>query len=239
MTSDEIAKILPPISLSLGGVLPLLIGNPPFAVPDNCKALFASILVLVVWLGYWVAYMFGEWPFLTNAPIVVLIACSTLLMLVVLWAGQKPPVSRPLPDETVVQDKEIEKRGYFWIYVLALLLVSVASALYAAPDGRVVLELDFPNGKDGPASNWTIAALVRNENDTLISLNHRDNKYGTKCLLTTEEYGKTSEFQVVVNEPGRTTLKNWRGKREWSYSVLRAGKGQHCKVNLERKKGVE
>jgi hypothetical protein len=254
MSTEEIKNLLPPITLSLGGVLPLLIGSSPFSVPENCRALFSSILVLVVWLGYWMAYMFGEWPFLTNWPIVGLICVGAALMLAVLEAGQRTVSTKPDETGKNVPRLAIENRKYFWVYVLALLSISVAAALYAAPEGRVLMELNFPNDENAPKPNWKVAGVTRIEkaateggSEPWIALHHEETKEGTKCLLTAEEFAKTKEFRVWTIETkeaksGQAAKKDneipmpWRGTKETSYALLAPGKGQHSRIVLERVK---
>src|SRR3954453_12743758 len=62
MDLTELTKLLPPILLGFGGVIPLLIAKPPFSVREGLRPLMAVVFVLVVWATYLGSYMlFTNW----------------------------------------------------------------------------------------------------------------------------------------------------------------------------------
>ena len=83
MTADQVTALLPPIVLSLGAMLPFLIASPPFAVAPNARVFLICIMTLVIWMGYWLAYLLGEWAFYSLILTVCLIAASFVVFIMI------------------------------------------------------------------------------------------------------------------------------------------------------------
>ena len=85
MDSSELEKLLPPILLGFGGVIPLLIAKPPFSVRDGLKPLMAVIFVLVVWATYLASYMlFTRWFYYYGITLWLLLAAVVMFFVICL-----------------------------------------------------------------------------------------------------------------------------------------------------------
>jgi hypothetical protein len=134
----DFEKLLPPILLGFGGVIPLLIAKPPFSVRDGLKPLMAVIFVLVVWASYLASYMLFARRFYDYR-----ITLWSLFFAVGMFFGIYFLV-RPDSDEA-------KKPGawMFLIYSAAICILAASAANYIGPKDYVVLDLSVtdPNEK--------------------------------------------------------------------------------------------
>jgi len=134
----DLEKLLPPILLGFGGVIPLLIAKPPFSVRDGLKPLMAVIFVLVVWASYLASYMlFAHWFY--NYGITLWSLSVAVVMFFAIYF-----LVHPDSDET-------KKPGawMFLLYSAAICILAGSAANYVGPKDYVVVDLSVtdPDGK--------------------------------------------------------------------------------------------
>lgn len=134
MELPDLVKLMPPILLGFGGVLPLLIATNPFPIPPTLKPLLAVIFVLVIWATFLAAYMLCTLVFYHYSVTIAALAVSVCLLGAVYFVLQ--PAARSdcgLPPPP--------PRWAFPLYVIAVGLLSIGAANYVGPTGYVVVEL--------------------------------------------------------------------------------------------------
>jgi hypothetical protein len=128
--SPAVEKLLPAILLGFGGVIPLLIAKPPFAVRESLRPLMAVVFILVVWATYLASYMlFTKWFY--SYKITLWLLLGAVIMFFVIYF-----LLRPAADET-------NKPGpwMFLLYCAAISVLAAAAANYVGPKDCVVIDL--------------------------------------------------------------------------------------------------
>ena len=138
MDLADLEKLLPPILLGFGGVIPLLIAKPPFSVRDGLRPLMAVIFVLVVWASYLASYMlFAHWFY--NYRITLWSLFVAVVMFFAIYF-----LVHPDSDET-------KKPGawMFLLYSAAICILAGSAANYVGPKDYIVVDLlvTDPEGK--------------------------------------------------------------------------------------------
>lgn len=178
MTQAQVVKLLPPVLLGFGALIPVLVTAVPVAGRAGTKALLSVILVIVIWVGYWVASFFSDFWSYSNAVTLVALTGAAVLLLVVFIRLQSVPPSSP---------------NLLYGYLAGLLLVSIAAANYVGAAGRDVVEF---------TCNETIAEVRRiggGEHDTY-DLSLRTNGKIARASLTQEEFELTERFELVTTK---------------------------------------
>jgi hypothetical protein len=228
MDTDQIIKMLPPIVLGIGGILPMIIVSSPSVFVEAPKALLCTVMILVVWTGYlgsfmcWQRLLFDDR--ITLAFLVVGLVC---LMWVVLGSFRSKDVSnssdhaaasriqrlwkwllrmaRPTPDRSPT--------AYFAAYFMALLAVSIAAALYVAPQNQVVVKIDIPLAVD--------AVEVIRDNADPLRIWHKQGPDGIKIVLSRDEFASSKTF--VIHTDARTI---WTAERSAARPTINPALGE-------------
>jgi hypothetical protein len=211
---EEIQSLLPPIILSVGAILPFLIASPPFSVQERARILLVCLMTLVIWLGYWMAYAFGQRPFISLYITGILVLIALALLLTVFHVAQIPAKQviddkgNKVSDENKdpVQKAPIDQPFWLWAYLIALLILSVAAAFYVGPKDRVIVEIQYkPFGSE---HGGTIEE-VDEDTGAGSPLPLDIIKHGSKAeiILTKEEFAAVKMFRVkVAPGPGKEDL---------------------------------
>jgi hypothetical protein len=206
MTNDQVAAILPPIALSLGAILPFLIASPPFAVASNARVLLVCIMTVVIWMGYWMAYLLGEWAFYSLFLTVGLITAAFVLFICIFRAAQLAPIPKISSNGTFIKDAAgqpiteaaIDRPAYLWLYLAGLILVSVAAALYVGPQGRVIVEFEIAGVLNQPTP--VVQSVSRDIGSTsYVTVDHHIRSGKALCMMTKAEYERVSQFVLEVD----------------------------------------
>jgi hypothetical protein len=258
MTAAEITSLLPPIAVSLGAILPFLVASPPFAVAENAKVLLACLMTLVIWMGYWIAYIcgdiFGDWIFFEGQVPLWIIVISAIQFAVVFRAAQRPPEPEMHWEKKDVGDKQIDAQvptldkdgkpvvkaainspGYLWLYLSALVCVAIAAALYVGTKDHVVVEL-YPPGDDAsnlqkelPVIKREIVSSGSALNAPPVPLRVRQTGSSYTVMLTLAEYNTVEKFHVeTVDKLGNNV--EYVADRAGAVEELKAGMGKYYRV---------
>jgi hypothetical protein len=126
----DISKLLPPILLGFGGVMPLLISKTPFVVRESLKMLMAVIFVLIVWASYLTAYIgFSRWTYHYGITLTLLIV-SVILFIIIYFILR--------PNE---QSDSSPRVWTFLMYAAAISILAAGAANYVGPKDFVVVDL--------------------------------------------------------------------------------------------------
>jgi hypothetical protein len=101
-------------------------------------------MTLVIWLGYWMAYAFGDRPFFSLELTGWLVLVALIMLLIIFFVAQRPAQvafddkGNPKIDENgkPLRIASIDRPSWMWIYLAALFLLSVAAAFYVGPKDR-------------------------------------------------------------------------------------------------------
>jgi hypothetical protein len=203
MELNQIIKILPPIVLGIGGILPVIIVSSQSVFAEAPKTLLCIIMILVVWIGYlgalmsWQRLLFDDR--ITLAFLVVALVCLIWVLL-----GSFP--SKDISDASGQERRSRMRRAwkslvkmarpapnraattYFAAYSIALLAVSVAAALYVAPKDRVVIRIELP-------VKVRVVEVIRQNADPL-RVWHKRERGGVKIVLSHDEFGAAKSFII-------------------------------------------
>jgi hypothetical protein len=202
MELNQIIKILPPIVLGIGGILPVIIVSSQSVFAEAPKTLLCIIMILVVWIGYlgalmsWQRLLFDDR--ITLAFLVVALVCLIWVLL-----GSFP--SKDIPDASGQERSRMRRAWkslvkmaiptpnrapttYFAAYSIALLAVSVTAALYVAPKDRVVIRIELP-------VKVSVVELIRQNADPL-RVWHKRERGGVKIVLSHDEFGAAKSFII-------------------------------------------
>jgi hypothetical protein len=143
------------------------------------QTLLSVILVLVVWVGYWIAIFVSDaWSYSNVITLINLIAgvVSLIYVFIRVQSQTASPSSLTL-----------------YIYLVGLLLISVAAANYVGASGRVIV--DF-------VADRPINQVQRIGTAALDAYQLRIRPAGklVHASLTAEEFNTTERFEVMVGE---------------------------------------
>ncbi len=142
MELSDLATLLPPGLLGLGGIIPIVIGNNPFSDDAKAKPLLATVAVLMVWL-VWICclmlfriFLFSQyWAMLW---ILTAIVCFGLLVRDIL-------IPKKVPEPVTVEESEAmavkAKKRVALFYSGGLLSTAVAASILVAMKGWVVIDV--------------------------------------------------------------------------------------------------
>ncbi len=242
MTADQIQSLLPPIVLSLGAILPFLVASPPFAVAANARVLLICVMTLVIWLGYWTAYAFGSWAFASLTLTVVLIIVALLLFIVIFSVAQRAPTPKKNADGTQIMNSEgkpvmnaaIDQPGWLWVYLMGLLAVSVAAALYVGPKDWVMVEFELPKDSSKSAREIKNISKVIGAGSPSVTLELIGHGEDITIMLPKTEFDAVERFLVRVDttpptggSPTSSQLDAFPGNKG---ELLRPGLGKHYRI---------
>ena len=237
MTADQIQALLPPIVLSLGAILPFLVASPPFAVADNARTLLMCIMTLFIWLGYWVAYSFGAWAFASLQLTAVLIVAALIAFIAIFFVAQRPSPKKPESKAVNVNSGEtrasIDNPVWLWIYLLGLLTVGVAAALYVGPKDWVIVEFQLPDDQ-GVGKVTRISKVVSGPS---VNLDPIESKGITSVMLPKAEFDAVKKFIVTIRSGAapvnQSPVREYDAFPENKGELLRPGLGKYYRIPLK------
>jgi hypothetical protein len=234
VTAEQIQSLLPPIVLSLGAILPFLIASPPFAVQEKARVLLICLMTLVIWLGYWMAYAFGDRPFYSLELTGILVGFALVLLLLLFYAAQRP--ERQVVDQSgkakvdesgsPIKQALIDRPIWLWVYLAALFTLSIAAAFYVCPKDRVIVEVELDPGIG------TGAQVVRLAEDTgfdPVGLTFQKREMGAEFMLTKAEFEAVKKFLVDARLSDGSN-KHLIADPKFKTELLKPGFGQHFRV---------
>lgn len=232
MTAEQIQSLLPPIILSIGAILPFLVASPPFSVQERARILLVCLMTLVIWLGYWMAYAFGDRPFVSLGTTGILVALALVVLLVIFFVAQRP--EKPGVNGRPARRAPIDNPFWMWAYLLALLILSIAAAFYVGPRDRVIVEIEYL-----PLDDASPGEIENIEEDTgkgtpvtLDIIEHGRIKHGSKAeiMLTKGEFAAVDNFRVKVNQKSDGKDLNLFAYPARKTELLTPGFGQHYRM---------
>jgi hypothetical protein len=241
MELNEIIKAMPPIILGFGGIVPALIVSSRSIFADAPKALLCTIMVLIVWIGYWAALMCWQ-VLLFNDWITLSFLIFTLLLLFWVFLGALPRGWTGASDGSATQEQvrntsnwrrflrrlvipvETPKTVYLVAYILALTSVSIAAALYVGPKGRVIVKLDGP-------SHVKSVEVIWHKKPNPQPISHKRDRKGAKVVLTEEEFADANTFVIHTSADAL-----WIADRSAARAVVNPGLGQRYVITAEQAK---
>jgi hypothetical protein len=185
MNEVDVIKLLPPVLLGFGAVLPILITKIPFPILDGTRTLLATIMVLLVWAGYWISLLTSNRFFYSNLLTFFLLVAAIIALIVVFLQLQKRTAS------------SLSSSLIMYVYLVALLLVSVAAANYVAAKNRVVVNFIAPEHISQVRS---IGGGVNAHRLDLGSTGH-----GARALMESKDFDQTEQFELTY---GANTIRN-------------------------------
>lgn len=207
MELDQIIRAMPPIILGFGGIVPAVIVSSQSIFADAPKALLCTIMILVVWIGYWAALMY--WQILLFNDWITL-GCLILSVALLFWvflgalprgpssaSGQPGRQEQPLRNvkswqrflRKLVIPAETPKTVFLLAYMGALTSVSIAAALYVGPKGRVIVTLE------GPVDVVAVEVIWRKRPNPL-PISHKRERHGAKVVLAEDEFVDARGFVI-------------------------------------------
>jgi hypothetical protein len=196
MDVSEIVPYLPPIAVSMGALLPVLISKPPFSVAENARVLVSCIMVLIVWLGYWAVYLPASRSFVLwwLGPLGLLASLGVLG--VVSYAANRP--SPPNAAGQTEPAREIDRPRYLYWYGIGLFLLAATAAIYTGPRGQVRVELDLTlSPEDSLIEVYSVKRVRKAGNPVPVDSPSTHGKR-IQFLMDAEEFSGADEFQVDI-----------------------------------------
>jgi hypothetical protein len=266
LNASELKDVLPPIVLSLGAILPFLIASPPFAVANNARVLLISIMTLTIWIGYWTAFALGEPAFSTIWIPGVLVAATLAIFSVLFHVAQRPATPKtttvfqtdehgqsscktvPAKDANgqPILEAKIDEPIYLWIYLIGMVLLSVAAALYVGSREEVIVELalDTETNSFNPKITEVLEEVPKMPS---LSLNIYRLAGVTVVILPKAEYGAFTMLHLNVemkanvdnNHLSPTDKPNqipYFAEREIAQRLLNPGLGERVRITAHRQR---
>lgn len=128
---NDLIKLLPPVVLGFGGLIPLVILLAQSSAAKGKKTLYSTIFILLTWIFYWVTGV--AWGISSWDPWIILV----LLVFVVIGLALAVIVQKPKRAEGKLHKLELPT-----IFAIAVALLSIASAIYVTPSGHDILHFD-------------------------------------------------------------------------------------------------
>jgi hypothetical protein len=212
LTTDQIQSLLPPIVLSVGAILPFLVSSPPFSVQERARVLLLCLMTLVIWLGYWLAYAFGDRPFFSLELTGGLVLLALIMLLIIFFIAQQPAkVAVDDKGNQKVDDNgkplriaSIDRPIWLWIYLGALFLLSVAAAFYIGPKDRIIVQIELdPNLV---LSHSQVSKVEEDAGLAPITVHFSKMQEGAELLLTQGEFKAVKQFLVEVTKPDKSRI---------------------------------
>lgn len=238
MEFDDIIKLLPPIVLGFGGILPALIVSSRSIFADAPKTLLCAIMALVAWTGYWAAFMYWQLLLFNDGLILgFLIFSAALLFWVFLGllptdilldaSGRQQP---PFPEVStwgkhfrkILILRELPKAFSLIIYMVALIVLSVAAALYVGPKGRVIVSLEGP-------SKVTAVEIVWQKRPNPLPISHKRERHGATIVLTADEFADSRRFVMRTDSDAL-----WIAERSAARAVVTPGLAERYAISAEQ-----
>jgi len=143
MTNAEVTKALPPILLAFGGLIPILIlsGQETFSKED--RALGGTVFVLLTWIAYLLAGILWGVSYYDLFLVLALLTIATFLLIALLVMRRlpaSPPTSAKKFFHRLVNGLR-SKLGTPLVYLVAVSILALASAVYVNPTGHDILHL--------------------------------------------------------------------------------------------------
>jgi hypothetical protein len=169
MNSIEWTTILPAGLLGLGGLLPILIGQSPFAIDQRFKPLLCTLFVLLVWTAYLSTYVLYQWLFFSDGlafvGLLVAIGCFGWLVYKpliapapLIQAADEAKPEAPLEAVDAAKAAELAKaaaltRRMFTAYCSGIMAVTVAASVLSAGEGWAVIDVHIAASTPDAAKN--------------------------------------------------------------------------------------
>ena len=179
--------LLPPLLVSVGGIISLLLESSPFSPADKKIRKFISALYfMTVWLAYFVSRLLGKYVFYSPIFTLVTFLLGFIFFIIVLYMALNKSKMR---SKTVIY------------YILGLLFVSMGFTNYLLPQEKIVILFDSVNRLE--------EVIAHDSQGTPRNLFLHTSYLADGVILDKNEYEDLKDFVIIVEsqEQPHTLLK--------------------------------